>query len=730
MSNLNLPCYNNFMKIQKHSPILIFVCAAIIFTILATVFVPSYDSSESNGTTSAYNDGWLRVYDDGTTVPFTDFGKEIPDGRLVLIHEMNDTAGLPQAIGFYNYYSAVYVYVNNIPIYQYGSKEDLKNGVMLGNYYSMVDVHLTNYSENTLRVVFYGNDPILTYGFDAGSGSALEMSMIREYITTLLLPIIALIFLAVILIIKRRKETRDLIGRVHFWLILFIFNLAIWMLADSQILMDIGLRAGTVCLLSFEVYMLLPISLMMFTYYACRKSAKVNIWICGLTMLNIVVLNILNFTGICSFRQSLYSTHILTATGLIIAWVEIIQEFNSRRNRKNLQLLIGFSVCGVSGLIQFILFLINPAATNSRVLQIGSLVFAVLQISSVLREINDRMYQVNVRLETRNKMLQQTFGSFIPTETMQSIVDSPENFHISGSTRELTVLQSDIRGFSELIQEMCAAKAIDMLNHYLEAMTIIIQRHGGTIIEFVGDGIIAVFDKQTVGEQHANKAVFAAVEMQNCMEDVNQWNLENGCPEFEMGIGINTGSAYVGYIGSKTRIKYDAIGNTINLVSRIESYSTGGQILLSESCKSACTLNLMIIDQHRILPKGFYAEEVLYLLGGIGEPYNIVCRNMADTPVLLDVPVYTEFITVENKHCGNRVYTGYINAQSETSAILQTDCPLMLFDNIRITAPFFQSCKVISKSRNGFLIRFTSVTHKGGAEPLIADNLKGGEINE
>lgn len=312
------------------------------------------------------------------------------------------------------------------------------------------------------------------------------------------------------------------------------------------------------------------------------------------------------------------------------------------------------------------------------------------------------------RLEKQNALLTKAFGSFIPDEVLQSIVDAPERINVGGGEKDLTVPSSDIRGFTEFIQSMTAKDAIDMLNHYLEAMTGIISRRGGIIMEFVGDGILATFSAEKSGENHADRAVFTAIDMQNNMEDINSWNAAHGYPVFEMGIGINTGSAFLGYIGSQARIKYDAIGSTINFGARVESYSTGGQIIISESTKAAVSVRLEISDSYKVLPKGALSEVALYVLAGIGAPYNYRCLTSAESPVTLKDPVSASYKIIEDKHCSAEVFEGTVTALGERSATFITATPLKMFDNIRFVSPILLSGKVVSKSKNGYLLRFTS----------------------
>ena len=696
------------MKVKIQKTILWIFATAVALSILAAVVTPAFDSRTTNGLNYDFSSGWKYVDSKGNISDFNQFGTTIDSGRIMLLHSLDSISPELNSIGFYNYYSAVDVFIDQELIYSYGSLEDIQNGVLLGNYYSMVNIYNGPDTGNTLRLVFRNIDPQTIYPFDIGNGPTLEMVMIREYISTLILPIITILFFVVTIIIVTKRTTNDLLSRTQLWLIAFSFNISIWIIADSQLPMDIGIPAGSVCLLSFESYMLLPTVFNMLMYYSCTKFRQINRIFCGLGFANFVVLNFLNYAGIVRFINSLASTHIIIFASLVLGLVQVILERTTRKDLYTLDLIIGYSIFFISVLIQYANFAVNPTASNSQILQIGAIIFVILQITNVLRNVNNRIYQVTVQLEMRNKVLEQTFGSFLPNEMIQSIIEAPDEFGTKGDTKQIAVIQSDIRGFTELIIEMDAKDVIDMINHYLEAMTVVIGRFGGTIMEFVGDGIIAIFDQSKLGEKYADKAIMAAVEMQHCMQDINAWNENHKYPSFEMGIGINTGLAYVGYIGSKAKMKYDALGSTINMVSRIESYSTGGQILLSQSTKDASKMKLEIDDEIKVLPKGAYEEVSLYHLGAIGAPYNIECRFRGAYPKTLDKPIYITFFTVENKHCGDEMFTGQFIGLSKSFATLQTDCPLRLYDNLRIETPEKISCKVISKSSNGILLRFTS----------------------
>ena len=141
---------------------------------------------------------------------------------------------------------------------------------------------------------------------------------------------------------------------------------------------------------------------------------------------------------------------------------------------------------------------------------------------------------------------------------------------------------TDLRGFTALSERLSPQRMIALINNYLDVMTEILGRHQGTIDEFIGDAILAIFGAPQQRPDDAARAV-AAVEMQLRDDRGGARNRAEGLPEVEMGIGLNTGDVAVGNIGSRTRAKYGVVGGAVNLAARIESYTTGGQVLISQS---------------------------------------------------------------------------------------------------------------------------------------------------
>lgn len=189
---------------------------------------------------------------------------------------------------------------------------------------------------------------------------------------------------------------------------------------------------------------------------------------------------------------------------------------------------------------------------------------------------------LNEQLEKRNEILHQVFGRYFSSEITDVILENPEGASIGGEKKIVTVMMADLRSFTPIAEMLAADELTDMINFFLGRMTEIIFKWSGSVIEFIGDAILAVFGAPIELEYSEYNAVKAALEMQKAMQDVNIYNNEKGYPTLKMGIGINKGEVFIGNIGSDRMMRYNVMGNTVNLASRIETVSAGGQILISK----------------------------------------------------------------------------------------------------------------------------------------------------
>jgi len=322
----------------------------------------------------------------------------------------------------------------------------------------------------------------------------------------------------------------------------------------------------------------------------------------------------------------------------------------------------------------------------------------------------EKIRALNEQLNMRNKLLNETFGRFLSDEIVRQLLDTPDGLNLGGSKRKLTIMMSDLRGFTAISERMDPEELITMLNHYLGEMTEIIQRHNGTIIEFMGDGIFAIFGAPVASDTHADDAVAAALEMQARMEPINAWNKEHGYTNLQMGIGINTGEVIVGNIGSERRTKYGVVGSDVNLCGRIESYTIDGQVLISQSTFDEAKAEIVIEKEIVVTPKGASQPMTLRRATGIGEPYNIYVQDkVEEAPKKLDRIIPVTYYRIEGKHNLQKPFFGGIVALAPDKAVLDTSAELKEYDNITIDVGEKLYSKVIEKTEDGFLIGFTSV---------------------
>lgn len=321
----------------------------------------------------------------------------------------------------------------------------------------------------------------------------------------------------------------------------------------------------------------------------------------------------------------------------------------------------------------------------------------------------EKIKTLNNQLEIRNKLISDTFGRFLSDDIVKHILNTPEGLRLGGEKHELTILMSDLRGFTAMSERMDAGALIDMLNHYLGEMTDAIQKHHGSIIEFIGDGIFAIFGAPLSSEIHASEAVAAAIEMQSKMIAINEWNKEQGYPVLEMGIGINTGEVILGNIGSEKRTKYGVVGKHVNLAGRIESYTVGGQILISPTTKAQIKEVLEVAKTMTVYPKGANGELELSLVTGIGAPYDIHVTFEDSVLTQLERPIAVCFNKIDGKHEDSKSLYGGLTAVARDGAVLETGIDLEVYDNILINAGGKLFCKVIEKQSNGYVLQYTSI---------------------
>jgi adenylate cyclase len=182
------------------------------------------------------------------------------------------------------------------------------------------------------------------------------------------------------------------------------------------------------------------------------------------------------------------------------------------------------------------------------------------------------------------------FARFVPESVVDQVLQDAEGVRLGGVRGEATVMFSDLRGFTSFAETLQPEQVIDALNRYLTAMSEAILEHGGTLVAYMGDGIMAVFGAPIQQDDHADRALSAARNMLERLEGFNGWLREQELHQgFKMGIGLNTGPVMSGNVGSERRLEYTALGDTTNTAARLEGMTKGTphQLYLADSTRAA-----------------------------------------------------------------------------------------------------------------------------------------------
>ncbi|MGK7944378.1 MAG: CHASE2 domain-containing protein [Microcystaceae cyanobacterium] len=261
--------------------------------------------------------------------------------------------------------------------------------------------------------------------------------------------------------------------------------------------------------------------------------------------------------------------------------------------------------------------------------------------------------------------IRKTFGRYLTDQVVENLLEHPSGKELGGLRKEITILTSDLRGFTATSERLPPEEVIKILNFYLGYMADVITKYQGTIDEFMGDGILVLFGAPTKRPDDAERAIACAVEMQQVMTEVNKQMKAWKLPKLEMGIGVNTGEVVVGNIGSEKRTKYGVVGAQVNLTYRIESYTVGGQILISESTLNQAWGQIVVNSTKEVQPKGIPQPITIYDVGGIEGRFNLILEKEADIYVNLKEPIALQYRLLKGKDVGETLYYGRLIELSE-----------------------------------------------------------------
>jgi len=184
--------------------------------------------------------------------------------------------------------------------------------------------------------------------------------------------------------------------------------------------------------------------------------------------------------------------------------------------------------------------------------------------------------------EKERKKIKAIFQRYVSSEVVEELLASPDKVVLGGRRREVTILFADIRNFTSMASRMAPEEVVSILNEFFTMITEVIFKYHGTLDKYIGDAVMAIYGAPIREEKHAEKALRAALEMRERMEPLGRKLIERGIEPIKIGIGINTGDAVIGNIGTLQRMEYTAIGDSVNVASRLEEVAKPDQILISE----------------------------------------------------------------------------------------------------------------------------------------------------
>jgi class 3 adenylate cyclase/CheY-like chemotaxis protein len=231
---------------------------------------------------------------------------------------------------------------------------------------------------------------------------------------------------------------------------------------------------------------------------------------------------------------------------------------------------------------------------------------------------HDREEDYRHQLERNERFIRQTFGRYLSDDIVEQLLEAPEGLELGGDLREVTIMMSDICGFTSLAEHLPPPQVVSLLNGYFEKMTGIIFDYEGTIDEFLGDAILAVFGAPKRQDNDPERAVRCALAMREAMAMVNVANEAAGLPALQHRIALNTGSVIAGNIGSEQRAKYGCVGHAMNVTSRIEGQTDNDEILISDATCQALPEGIFDLGEPReLVVKGIEGHILAYPVLGL-----------------------------------------------------------------------------------------------------------------
>jgi class 3 adenylate cyclase/HAMP domain-containing protein len=308
----------------------------------------------------------------------------------------------------------------------------------------------------------------------------------------------------------------------------------------------------------------------------------------------------------------------------------------------------------------------------------------VREVAELAGSFNDLGRQLTEYIEKRD-FIRDTFGRYVTQEVVNQLLESEGALEMGGETREVSLIMSDLRGFTAIIADMDPEQVITFLNRYLSRMIEILLDHRAIIDEILGDGILAFFGAPELLDDHPARAVACALDMQLAMDEINAANEAEGFPRLAMGIGVNTGTVVVGNIGSERRTKYSVVGSDVNFAARMEGYALAGQVLISAATYQRVQDRVEVGQALQVEMKGLPGQATLYDVRSIGAPYHIRLPEKSEKLEVLRDRIRVQIHRLKDKIITEAAGQAWVTQLCDSAALVDSEGKLEVWEDVRLT---------------------------------------------
>jgi adenylate cyclase len=284
-----------------------------------------------------------------------------------------------------------------------------------------------------------------------------------------------------------------------------------------------------------------------------------------------------------------------------------------------------------------LLVLVLVLATNLWVFDDGHLVLPLASGIAMILLLFTLNMAYGFFVEARGaRLITGLFGQYVPPELVEKMAENPEQFNMAPRAEELSILFSDVRGFTTISESLSPEDLSQYINEYLTRMSLVIrERHRGTLDKYIGDAVMAFWGAPVADRQHARNAVLAALDMQKEAVDLNEKFKVKGWPTFAIGIGVNSGVVRVGDMGSQIRKAYTVMGDAVNTASRLEGITKqyGADIIIGEGTRKLIS-DFVCREVDRVRVKGKDEPVAIY------EPFGL--EGQVDKAKLDEINIWNQ----------------------------------------------------------------------------------------